>query len=295
MRRKQKLEPDIGRTRNYVLRQSHQDLRTGVERTDTRIARGESSPDQPEVRPGRPGGCRRLSRVFPIFYSPFAADEPAHLPGEGQIPGRNKLIAQALESYALRGQVWPSQRSRVVPAAEAEFSTGRPGLPETRPGTRAARGRTHIVLKRVQGKGQLCATADGSGRLQLFIHGARWAGDPRTFKGWDVGDIVGAEGTLMRTKTGELSVKATALRLLTKSLRPLRTSSTAWPTSNSATASATSTSSSPSASRRQFRLRSAMIRFVRQWLEAPRLHGSGNADDAPHPGGANGATVRDPP
>src|SRR5690606_18386972 len=41
------------------------------------------------------------------------------------------------------------------------------------------------------------------------------------FKGWDIGDIVAAEGGLMRTKTGELSVKAASLRLLVKSLRPL--------------------------------------------------------------------------
>ena len=41
------------------------------------------------------------------------------------------------------------------------------------------------------------------------------------FKHWDLGDILGCEGTLFRTKTGELSVKATSVRLLTKSLRPL--------------------------------------------------------------------------
>ena len=41
------------------------------------------------------------------------------------------------------------------------------------------------------------------------------------FKGFDVGDIIAAEGQLMRTKTGELSIKVDALRLLTKSLRPL--------------------------------------------------------------------------
>src|SRR5262249_19147233 len=41
------------------------------------------------------------------------------------------------------------------------------------------------------------------------------------FKGWDVGDIVGAGGVLFRTKTGELSVRVEALRLLVKSLRPL--------------------------------------------------------------------------
>ena len=41
------------------------------------------------------------------------------------------------------------------------------------------------------------------------------------FKGWDVGDILGAEGTLFKTKTGELTVKVERLRLLVKSLRPL--------------------------------------------------------------------------
>ncbi|MBO9645457.1 MAG: lysine--tRNA ligase, partial [Pseudacidovorax sp.] len=41
------------------------------------------------------------------------------------------------------------------------------------------------------------------------------------FKKWDLGDILGAEGTLMKTKTGELSIKVSRLRLLTKSLRPL--------------------------------------------------------------------------
>ena len=41
------------------------------------------------------------------------------------------------------------------------------------------------------------------------------------FKKWDVGDIVGVEGTLFKTKTGELSVEAQSLTMITKSLRPL--------------------------------------------------------------------------
>ena len=60
-----------------------------------------------------------------------------------------------------------------------------------------------------------------SGRIQLFLQSTALGDAYDAFKGWDVGDIVAAEGTLMRTKTGELSVKADALRLLTKSLRPL--------------------------------------------------------------------------
>jgi lysyl-tRNA synthetase class 2 len=60
-----------------------------------------------------------------------------------------------------------------------------------------------------------------SGRIQLFLQSGTLGDQYDAFKGWDVGDIVAATGTMMRTKTGELSVKAHALRLLVKSLRPL--------------------------------------------------------------------------
>ncbi|MBW8824220.1 MAG: lysine--tRNA ligase, partial [Xanthomonadales bacterium] len=78
-----------------------------------------------------------------------------------------------------------------------------------------------IVLKRVQGKVSFAQIQDMTGRIQLFIHAGTVGDAYEAFKGWDMGDIVGAEGVLMRTKTGELSVKVDALRLLTKSLRPL--------------------------------------------------------------------------
>jgi lysyl-tRNA synthetase class 2 len=41
------------------------------------------------------------------------------------------------------------------------------------------------------------------------------------FKGWDVGDVLGVEGTVMRTRTGELSLRCESIRLLAKGLRPL--------------------------------------------------------------------------
>jgi len=60
------------------------------------------------------------------------------------------------------------------------------------------------------------------GRIQLYVTRDAVGEDLyAAFKHWDLGDIVGAEGLLMKTKTGELSVKVTSLRLLTKSLRPL--------------------------------------------------------------------------
>jgi lysyl-tRNA synthetase class 2 len=79
-----------------------------------------------------------------------------------------------------------------------------------------------MMLKRVMGKACFATLQDASGRIQLYI--TQDAVGPERlaeFKHWDLGDILGCEGVLFRTKTGELSVKATQVRLLTKSLRPL--------------------------------------------------------------------------
>ncbi|MDB5763918.1 MAG: lysS [Herminiimonas sp.] len=84
-----------------------------------------------------------------------------------------------------------------------------------------------MMLKRVMGKASFATIQDASGpktdgRIQLYITN-ELAGEAEheAFKHYDMGDILGAEGTLFKTKTGELSVKVTGLRLLTKSLRPL--------------------------------------------------------------------------
>jgi lysyl-tRNA synthetase class 2 len=78
-----------------------------------------------------------------------------------------------------------------------------------------------ILLKRVMGKAAFATIQDGSGRIQLYLSRDALGESYEAFKGFDIGDIVGAEGVLMRTKTGELSIKASSLRLLVKALRPL--------------------------------------------------------------------------
>jgi lysyl-tRNA synthetase class 2 len=84
-----------------------------------------------------------------------------------------------------------------------------------------------MMLKRVMGKASFATLQDASfgptgGRIQLYINNAG-VGDEvhAAFKHWDLGDIVAATGTLFRTKTGELSIHADSIRLVTKSLRPL--------------------------------------------------------------------------
>jgi lysyl-tRNA synthetase class 2 len=79
-----------------------------------------------------------------------------------------------------------------------------------------------MMLKRVMGKASFATLQDGSGRIQLFVtRDALGEAAYEAFKHWDLGDILGAEGTLFKTRTGELSVRVSTLRLLTKSLRPL--------------------------------------------------------------------------
>ncbi|MEO1957863.1 MAG: lysine--tRNA ligase [Methylophilaceae bacterium] len=83
-----------------------------------------------------------------------------------------------------------------------------------------------MMLKRVMGKASFATIQDGTGRIQLFINKQNLTDENseaiyEAFKHWDLGDIVGAKGAMFKTKTGELSIKVSELRLLTKSLRPL--------------------------------------------------------------------------
>ena len=78
-----------------------------------------------------------------------------------------------------------------------------------------------LMAKRVLGKASFAQLQDMSGRIQLYLQASALGDAYASFKHWDVGDIIGVTGTLTRTRTGELSVQADGLRLLTKSLRPL--------------------------------------------------------------------------
>jgi len=80
-----------------------------------------------------------------------------------------------------------------------------------------------MMSRRIMGKASFAHVEDMSGRIQLFVmrdnlpEGLYNTG----FKKWDIGDIIGVEGVLFRTKTGELSIRVDAIQLLVKSLRPL--------------------------------------------------------------------------
>ena len=84
-----------------------------------------------------------------------------------------------------------------------------------------------MMLKRVMGKASFCTLQDASfgasgGRIQIYVKREDVGEEVyEAFKHWDLGDIVAAEGVVFKTKTGELSIHASSVRLLTKSLRPM--------------------------------------------------------------------------
>ena len=79
-----------------------------------------------------------------------------------------------------------------------------------------------MMLKRVMGKASFATLQDSTSKIQVYIT-KEHVGEEcyERFKHWDLGDIVAAEGHLFFTKTGELSIHASEIRLLTKSLRPM--------------------------------------------------------------------------
>lgn len=137
----------------------------------------------------------------------------------------HKLIAQRrgkLEELRTKGVAFPNDFRRNVMAGELHAKYGQMDndVLEAEPVRVRLAGR--IMARRIMGKASFVQVQDMSGRIQLYIQRDSLSeGAYSDFKTWDIGDIIGAEGTVFRTKTGELSLKVDDIRLLTKSLRPL--------------------------------------------------------------------------
>ncbi|HWF99418.1 MAG TPA: OB-fold nucleic acid binding domain-containing protein, partial [Steroidobacteraceae bacterium] len=148
--------------------------------------------------------------------------------GSGDAPEHgeeNKLIAERrgkLAALRARGPAFPNDYRRTALAGQLQDAYGeRNGEWLDANPTRVSVG-GRMMLKRTMGKVSFANIADRTGQIQLFLQkDAAGTEAYEDFKSWDVGDIVGATGTLFRTKTGELSVRVQSLRLLVKSLRPL--------------------------------------------------------------------------
>ena len=140
--------------------------------------------------------------------------------------------------------------------------------------------------KRVMGKASFAKLEDPSGAIQVFLQQQPLGAVYEDFKGWDVGDVIGAEGVLFRTRTGELSVRVERLVLLAKSLRPLPDKWHGIADTELRYRRRYVDLIVNEDSRRVFQTRSAIVRYLRSFLDArdflevetPMLH--------PIPGGA---------
>jgi len=127
-----------------------------------------------------------------------------------------------------------------------------------------------MMAKRVMGKLAFVRLQDGTGSIQLMLQrDALPEGVYAEFKQWDVGDIIAATGRMVRTNKGELSVRAEALRLLTKSLRPLPEKYHGLQDTETRYRQRYLDLIMNEASRDVFRTRSRVITFIRAYMEAP--------------------------
>ncbi len=138
-----------------------------------------------------------------------------------------------------------------------------------------------ILGIRLQGKTAFADLHDGREKLQLFIRPDRLA-EParRVYDNLDLGDLVGAAGRLIRTRTGELSLEVEDLTLLAKALRPLPEKWHGLADVETRYRQRYLDLATNDESRRVFEVRAALVQGIRAFLDAPRLPRGRDADDA---------------
>jgi len=146
-------------------------------------------------------------------------DDNAPKQDENQIVAERRAKLKALREA---GNAFPNDFRRDSLAGELHAGYGHKSNEELEPAHIQVAVAGRMMLKRVMGKASFATIQDMSGRIQLYITRDE-VGESvyEQFKHWDLGDIIGAQGTLFRTRAGELSVKVRNLRLLSKSLYPL--------------------------------------------------------------------------
>jgi lysyl-tRNA synthetase class 2 len=137
----------------------------------------------------------------------------------------NDLILQRrakLEELRLEGNAYPNdfRRDSLSKALHSQYGELDNEALEANPKHVTVAGR--IMLQRIMGKASFITLQDMDGQIQAYLRSNDLPeGQYDDFKTWDLGDIAGISGKLFKTKTGELTIHADSVRLLTKSLRPL--------------------------------------------------------------------------
>jgi lysyl-tRNA synthetase class 2 len=201
----------------------------------------------------------------------------------------NHLIAERRAKLARlreRGVPFPNDFRRDALAADLQLAYGDKQAEVLEAAAIRVSVAGRLRAKRVMGKASFAKIEDSSGGIQLFLQRETLQESYDDFKSWDVGDVIGAHGSLFRTRTGELSVKVDQLKLLTKSLRPLPDKWHGIADTEMRYRRRYVDLIMNEDSRRVFQMRSSIVRYLRAFLDArgflevetPMLH--------PIPGGA---------
>ncbi|MDE2304749.1 MAG: lysine--tRNA ligase [Gammaproteobacteria bacterium] len=215
--------------------------------------------------------------------------DPNQHDGGADAPTENHLIAERRAKLAKlreRGRPFPNDFRRNVLAQHLHDTYGAQDAEalEREAISVAVAGR--MMAKRIMGKASFARLQDSSGSIQLFLQAQGLGGTYEDFRGFDVGDVIGAEGTLFRTRTGELSVRVTRLCMLTKSLRPLPDKWHGVADTELRYRQRYVDLIMNEASRRTFEMRSRITRYLRDLLEASGFLEVETPMLQPIPGGA---------
>jgi lysyl-tRNA synthetase, class II len=207
----------------------------------------------------------------------------------GEPPDENRLITERrakLQAWRERGAAYPNDFRRDALAAQLliTYADRDAAWLESNPVRVRVGGR--MMFKRVMGKASFAKIADRSGQIQLFLQQAALGQVYEDFKGFDIGDFLGAEGVLFRTRTDELSVRVERLVLLSKALRPLPDKWHGLADTEIRYRRRYVDLVMNEASREVFRTRTRIIRYLRDYLDALDFMEVETPMMQPIPGGA---------
>lgn len=202
---------------------------------------------------------------------------------------KDQIAQRRAKLAALRkaGRPYPNDFKRDALAADLQGRFGEKDNAELTAEPVRVRVAGRMMTCRIMGKSAFAHVQDMSGQIQLYLKQEKLPqGRFADFKHWDLGDIVGAQGQLFRTKTGELSVMVDEIRLLTKALRPFPEKFHGLADQETRYRQRYLDLVMNEETRRTFRVRHAAIIFLRRFLtergfvevETPMMH--------PIPGGA---------
>lgn len=199
-------------------------------------------------------------------------------------PDANEQIAQRrakLKALREQGNAFPNYFKRDVVAACLHSQYGKEEGEKLKAQNIRVKVAGRMMLRRLMGKASFCHLQDMSGQIQVYVRLDDVSENVyEQFKQWDLGDILGVEGYLFKTKTGELSIHAESICLLTKALRPLPDKFHGLSDIESRYRQRYLDLIANEASRKIFKIRSKVITHIRQFLldkkfievETPMMH-----------------------